>query len=152
MSGLKEINKQDIILIITTLLRIGLGVMFLISSIAKIRMPYDFLGNVYDFEIVGPKLGILIATVLPWLELFVGACLIGGVFISGALLLSVVMSIMFAAVISSAVARGLSISCGCFGSSQSLLDYLTILRSVAIFMVTIIGWLMHLKFNLIFQN
>ena len=150
MSGLKKINKQDIIMAITTLLRVGLGIMFLISSIAKIRMPHDFLGSVYDFEIVGPKLGILIATVLPWLELFVGTCLIGGVFISGALLLSAVMAIMFVIVISSAVVKGLNISCGCFGSSQSLLDYFTILRSVAIFIVTMIGWLTHLKFNLIF--
>ncbi len=68
--------------------RLALGCLFIYGSLPKIRQPYDFLSNVYGYELVGPKLGMLIAMVLPWLELFTGICLVGGIFISGALLAS----------------------------------------------------------------
>jgi len=45
--------------------RIGLGCMFLYSSLPKIRQPYDFLASVYKYELVSPKLGLLIAMVPP---------------------------------------------------------------------------------------
>jgi len=131
---------------IAMLLRVGLGIMFLVSSIPKIRQPYDFLGSVYGFEIVGPNLGLLVASVLPWLELFLGICLIGGVFISGALLITIGLSIMFGVVISSAVMRGMDISCGCFGPSQDKVNYLTIARSGSFILAAILAWILHLKF------
>ena len=64
-------------------IRLALGVIFVISSISKLRQPYDFLASIYGFELVGPKIGLFFAIVLPWLELFVGICLIGGIFVKG---------------------------------------------------------------------
>lgn len=52
--------------------RLALGCIFIAGSIAKLRQPYDFLGSVYNYELVGPGLGAVVAIVLPWLELFVG--------------------------------------------------------------------------------
>ena len=47
------------------LARLGIGCMFLWSSLPKIRQPYDFLSSVYSYELVGPKLGMFVAMTLP---------------------------------------------------------------------------------------
>jgi uncharacterized membrane protein YphA (DoxX/SURF4 family) len=113
--------------------RLGLGCLFLYSSLPKIRHPYDFLSSVYNYELVGPKVGVLAAMVLPWLELLVGICLVGGIFVSGALLVSMAMAGMFTFVITSALYRGLNISCGCFSaSSTEQIGYATLIRACVI--------------------
>jgi putative oxidoreductase len=113
--------------------QLGLGFMFIMSSVPKIRQPYVFLGSVYGFEMVGPKMGVLVAMVLPWAELFAGVCLVGGVFVGGALLASVGMGVLFTFVLASALWRHLDISCGCFGTSLAgKISYVTLIRAVII--------------------
>lgn len=122
--------------------RLGLGCMFLYSSLPKIRQPYDFLSSVYNYELVGPKLGMLTAMVLPWVELLVGICLIGGIFVSGALLVSIGMCAMFSFVIASALYRGLNISCGCFSaSSAEQIGYTTLIRALVIMLISAVAYL-----------
>ena len=117
--------------------RLGLGFMFIVSSLPKIQRPYPFLGSVYGYEIVGPKLGVLVAVVLPWVELFAGVCLVGGVFVGGALLASMGMGALFTFVLGSALYRHLDISCGCFNtSSAGKISYLTLIRAIVITVVS----------------
>ncbi|MFC1738396.1 MauE/DoxX family redox-associated membrane protein [Planctomycetota bacterium] len=122
------------------LVRLALGCLFIYSSLPKIRQPYDFLSSVYSYELVGPKLGMLIAMVLPLLELFTGICLVGGIFISGALLVSIAMATMFTFVITSVLYRGLEISCGCFGpSAKGMISYATLIRACIILLFSFIA-------------
>lgn len=124
------------------IVRIGLGCMFLWSSLPKIRQPYDFLSDVYSYELVGPKLGMLVAMTLPWMELLVGICLVGGIFVGGALLAGVGMGAMFTFVIASALYRGLEISCGCLSSSAGdQISYLTLVRAIVILLLSLGAWL-----------
>jgi len=90
--------------------RLDLGCIFLYSSLPKIRQPYDFLSSVYNYELVGPKIGMLVAIVLSWLELFVGICLVGGIFVGGALLASIAMASMFTFVLASVLYRVLRLA------------------------------------------
>jgi len=121
--------------------RLGLGCLFLWSSLPKIRQPYDFLSSVYNYELVGPKLGMLTAMTLPWLELLVGICLVGGIFVSGALLVSVGMAAMFTFVLTSALYRGLQISCGCFGTNAEIIGYSTLIRALVILLFSIAAYI-----------
>ena len=122
--------------------RLGLGCLFLWSSLPKIRQPYDFLSSVYNYEIVGPRLGVLVAMTLPWAELLVGVCLVGGIFVSGALLVSIAMAAMFIFVIASALYRGLAISCGCFSASGAgAIGYSTLIRACAILLFSIAAYI-----------
>lgn len=147
MSGSKvKINFKEKITslmpTITKLLRFGLGIMFLTSSVPKIRQPYDFLSSVYNYELVGPKLGVLVAMVLPWAELLVGICLIGGIFVSGALLVSIAMGAIFSFAVASALQRELNISCGCFSaSSTEQISYVTLIRALVIMLISAIAYL-----------
>jgi uncharacterized membrane protein YphA (DoxX/SURF4 family) len=126
----------------TLAIRLALGCLFLWSSLAKIRQPYDFLSSVYNYELVGPKLGMLTAMVLPWLELLVGLCLVGGIFVSGALLASAGMAAMFTFAVASALYRSLEISCGCFApSSTEIIGYSTLIRTLVILLLSIAAYI-----------
>ena len=120
---------------------LGLGCLFLWSSLPKIHQPYDFLSSVYSYELVGPKLGMLLVITLPWLELLVGVCLVGRIFISGALLASIGMASMFTLVLSSALYRGLEISCGCFGANAGIITYSTLIRAFVILLASIAAYM-----------
>jgi len=135
------ITRQRVAAGFALVVRIVLGCMFLYSSLPKIRQPYDFLSSVYEYELVGPKLGLLIAMVLPWAELMVGVCLLGGIFVGGALLASVVMGAMFTFVAGSAMYRGLEISCGCFSaSSLEQIGYSTLIRACMIALISVAAY------------
>lgn len=122
--------------------RLALGCLFLWSSLPKIRQPYDFLSSVYNYELVGPKLGVLVAMVLPWLELLVGICLVGGIFISGALLASIGMAAMFTFVLAWSLYQDLEISCGCFSASGGeLISYSTLIRACVILLFSIAAYI-----------
>ena len=139
---LKTITRQRLRSGFTIAVRLGLGCLFLYGSLPKIRQPYDFLSSVYNYELVGPKLGMLAAMVLPWAELLVGICLIGGIFVSGALLVSIGMGAMFSFVIGSALYRGLNISCGCFSaSSVEQIGYTTLIRACVIMLLSMAAYI-----------
>ena len=120
------------------LTRVGLGCVFLSSSLPKLRQPFDFLGSVYDYQIVGPHLGFVVAAVLPWAELIVGIALIAGIFTRGALLLSAAMAAMFAFAAAVALRYGLAISCGCFSTSGgNMVSFMTLIRAIAILLASL---------------
>jgi hypothetical protein len=129
-------NRERLLSAFVLVVRLGLGFMFIVSSVPKIRQPYMLLGSVYGYELVGPKIGVLVAMVLPWVELFAGICLIGSVFVGGALLASLGMGVLFTFVLSSALWRQLDISCGCFSSSAGKISYLTLIRAIVITLVS----------------
>ncbi len=125
--------KRRLVAGLVLVVRLAVGCIFIASSIPKLRQPYDFLASVYSYELVGPELGVIIAMVLPWLELLVGICLVGGIFVTGALLASIGMCAMFSFVLASALWRGLEISCGCFNpSGTGVIGYWTAVRAAAL--------------------
>lgn len=148
-----DISKRERLLNgFTSFARLGIGCLLLWSSLPKIRQPYDFLSSVYNYEIIGPKLGMLMAMTLPWLELLVGVCLVGGIFVSGALLAAAGMAAMFTFVLASALYRGLEISCGCFGTNKEIISYLTLIRACLIFLFSIAAYTCVVILQLRTQN
>lgn len=123
--------------------RLALGAVFILSSLPKLRQPYAFLANVFEYELVGPRTGVVVATVLPWIELTLGVCLLGGVLTAGAFLTSAVLGAVFVFVQASALYRGLAISCGCFHSSDGggMVSYLTLTRAVLVMLAAAVAYL-----------
>ncbi len=74
------ITKKQSILV----LRIILGGIFVYASTDKILHPAAFAEMIYNYQIVPDFLINLSALVLPWLELFIGVCLISGKWMPGA--------------------------------------------------------------------
>ena len=97
-----------------TLLRVTLGCVFIVASIDKIADPYAFAASIGNYKIVSGTPAMFVATILPWIELLAGLGLLFGVFLRGSALLTLIMLATFTILASSAMLRGLDISCGCF--------------------------------------
>ena len=133
MFRLRMPRRDQVLAAFVLVVRLGLGFTFILSSMPKIRQPFIFLGSVYGYEIVGPQMGVLVAVVLPWLELLVGVCLVGGVFVGGAFLASIGMGALFTFVLAWALWWHLDISCGCFSTSAAgKISYATLIRAIVI--------------------
>ena len=107
-----------------TLLRLALGGILLWAGLAKLQHPYDFLGAVYSYALLGPNAGWWLAATLPWLEVGVGISLIVGVWQPGGAFLALTLCTMFTVAQASAAAEGLRIPCGCaVGNTPEFVSY-----------------------------
>ena len=120
-----EIPASSAALGITSVARVGssvfwtrllLGVVFVVASADKILDPAEFARTVRNFQILPDALVNLTALILPWLELLIGLCLPIGCWLGGATLLANGMLAVFFGSLVFNWARGLDVSCGCFGS------------------------------------
>ena len=89
-----------------------------------------------------PSWGEFSALSAPWLELLLGVCLVGGIFLSGALLTSLGLMAFFTFVHASVLYRGLAISCGCFrSSSQEMISYWSVTRNSILLLLCLLLFL-----------
>ncbi len=116
--------------------RICLGLMFIYASLDKIAHPEEFAKQIGYYKALPFGLENVLAIVLPWTELIVGICLIAGLLVDGATLLSIIMMLVFILAISQAILRGIDITCGCFkvSTDSDKLGLDTIIRDI-IFLV-----------------
>ena len=96
-------------------LRIGVGAAVYAGAI-KLGDPLQFADNIASFRILPGSFINPLALSLPIFEVLSGGLLAAGWFRRPAALAIVIVSAVFLAAIASALARGLTIDCGCFGS------------------------------------
>ena len=104
--------------IILLLLRLALGGVFIYAGALKIVDAPGFAKAVHHFQLTPWPVSLLLAIYLPWLEVLAGLALIVRRLALGASLALVIMSAVFLIALSIAWARGLDISCGCFGKEE----------------------------------
>ncbi len=100
---------------VVLVLRVAVGVLFVWAGGAKIGHADLFAAQIAAFGIVPHGLIAPMALLLPFFEVLLGGYLIVGLFTRAAAIVAVVQLAIFAGAIGSAVMRGLSLSCGCFG-------------------------------------
>jgi len=91
------------------------GLAFLIAGFPHWSNSYFFLGSVYAYKLVEPGVGQMIAMTMPVIQLVLALCFLIRVFLDASHLATLFLLICFTTVQTSAVVRGLDISCGCFG-------------------------------------
>lgn len=100
--------------IVILLLRFYLGGLFLYASLHKIHDTVQFKNIIANYEIL-PYWSINItAIVLPWIEFFVGAFLIVGIFVRSCAMMQIMLLAMFIFATGFNISRGLKVYCGCF--------------------------------------
>ena len=104
--------------IILLVLRLALGGVFIYAGALKIVDAQGFAKAVHHFQLTPWTVSLVVAVYLPWLEVLAGLALIVRRLALGASLALVVMSAVFLIALSTAWARGLDISCGCFGKEE----------------------------------
>lgn len=97
------------------ILRMVLGGVFLYAGILKMQAPQSFADSIATFQLLPITFINLLAISLPVFEMAVGVMLIIGVKPDLAAFSVLILTVVFAAALVSALARGLKIDCGCFG-------------------------------------
>lgn len=100
------------------LLRVILGGIFVYAGAAKIGNPQAFADSIATFQLLPPQLVNLVALGLPVFEILVGGMLIFGIYEHQAALALLGLMAVFVIFLFQAIARGLEVDCGCFGSGQ----------------------------------
>ena len=101
---------------INLVLRMVVGCVFVYAGAIKIVDPAKFAIAVGNYRAVPYELTNLVAIIVPWIELIAGALVIAGVRLWAASTVIAGLTLIFLLLISSALMRGLSIECGCFGT------------------------------------
>ena len=124
--------KNDLKNMLVLICRIFLGFLFIYASLEKILQPEEFAKQVGYYKALPFGLENLLAILLPWTELIVGICLLAGLLVDGATLLSIIMNLVFILAISQAMIRGIDITCGCFkvSADSEKLGLHTIIRDI----------------------
>ena len=104
---------------LAALFRIALGIIFIAAAWPKLIAPAAFAEKIAHYHILPYQALHLGAITLPWIELLSGLALVLGVAIRPNLLVVGALLTLFIGAISSALARGLDISCGCFSLTET---------------------------------
>ncbi len=96
-------------------LRIVLGAIFVTAGALKVGDPVAFADSIWAFHLVPNAVVMPMALMLPVFEITAGALLIIGRITGTAAMAILLLTAVFTAAIGSALARGLTLDCGCFG-------------------------------------
>lgn len=119
--------------------RLALGALFVVAGILKLRDASAFATDIANYQLF-PQMAALVAAILPWTEIVAGVVLLVHPVASwrrAAALCIAAMMVVFTAAAGTAVARGLDVSCGCFGSESSPLTAWTLVRDVLLLAVAV---------------
>lgn len=105
-------------IITRVLLLAAVGGIFAYAGILKALDPATFASDIAHYHILPWPFAAMLALYLPWLEIVSAAALLIKKFRAAALGLILGMTLIFLVALVSAAARGLDISCGCFGSGS----------------------------------
>jgi uncharacterized membrane protein YphA (DoxX/SURF4 family) len=119
--------------------RVFIGLLFIVSSLDKIVDPAAFARSVSNYGMLPAWMPMLVATILPWLELLCGLGVLFGLFLRGSSLLLTAMLALFTLAVVSAWLRGLDISCGCFSQDPSAerIGWMKVVQDVTLFALTL---------------
>jgi hypothetical protein len=96
-----------------------IGVVFAWAALAKIGDVRAFAVDVHNFRIVPIAVENLVALTLPWIELVAAMSLVLGVRARSGAIVSLALLVAFTLAVAAALARGLDIECGCFGTGDA---------------------------------
>jgi uncharacterized membrane protein YphA (DoxX/SURF4 family) len=96
-----------------------LGLTFVYASYHKILAPADFAKIIYGYDLFPAGMINLIAIIVPFVELFVGLALIGGIYSRAAVMVLNAMLVFFIIILSYNLLRGHEFDCGCFALESS---------------------------------
>lgn len=114
-------GKTETMSIVGLLARLAVGGVFVYAGALKLLAPAEeFAFAIETYKLTGPELSLRAANIMPWLELYAGLLLTGGIFTRFSALFCGAMLVFFEALLAQAWLRGLPVtSCGCFGSGGS---------------------------------
>lgn len=114
------------------ILALLIGAVFVYAGVNKLVDLNKFASDVYAFRLLPWNGAVAVAFYLPWLEVLCGVALQWQRMYAGALLILMTMTGGFMATVASAIARGLDVSCGCFGRQSAEGLWVTLMLDAAL--------------------
>lgn len=99
--------------------RIAVGVVFVVSTLSKVRQPRAFANGVRQYDVLPPGLSYVIGLILIPAEAITAFLLITGYFSPLGVLAALCLLLCFGLGVTINLLRGRSLSCYCFGSASS---------------------------------
>ena len=123
-------------------LRVALGGVFVYAAWVKLRLPWQlFAGAIEDYKLVPAWSVIPLARSLPWAELLIGLLLVSGRWLRTASAACSLLLAVFFALMVRAFAKGMEISCGCFGPGETI-SWFTLLRDGSLLVASLgVTWM-----------
>jgi putative oxidoreductase len=109
--------------VVWRIIAILIGALFVYAGAVKIIDPAAFARDIDNYKILPWQPSVWLAFYLPWLEVLAGLALIMRVLFRGAVLIVTGLMIVFVVASIVAKARGLDVSCGCFGHASQYLNF-----------------------------
>jgi len=106
----------------TLAFQLSLGIVFLFSSLPKLRRPLAFTGAVVEYKILPAQVAHVFAFALIPLEAFLAVAFLTGWWIDIALPLAAVLLSLFLIAVAINLRRGRNIPCGCLGNTSELIS------------------------------
>ena len=100
-----------------------IGGIFIYAGVIKAMDPVGFANDIDNYKILPWPLTVRLAFYLPWLEILCGLAMILGLLYRGGLLILTMLISIFIIASVIAKARGLDITCGCFGHASKYLSF-----------------------------
>ena len=122
-SNAQRVEPKSQSTLVWRILAIVVGALFVYAGAVKIGDPARFAGDIQNYHVFPWVVNLPLAFYLPWLEIFCGLALISRRLYSGALALVLGLLVVFIAASIAAKARGIDISCGCFGHVSDQLSF-----------------------------
>jgi uncharacterized membrane protein YphA (DoxX/SURF4 family) len=104
--------------VVMLLARLALGGVLIYAGVVKVPYPAAFAEAVANFDILPPFGNWVVALALPWAEIVIGLLLICGLWLRYSAAVTVLMFLGFGGAVLLALARGIDIECGCFGTDD----------------------------------
>jgi uncharacterized membrane protein YphA (DoxX/SURF4 family) len=125
------------------LLRLGLGALLVTAGLGKLADPTAFAVEVANYRLL-PGLAPYLAVTLPGVEIAIGLglVLLPAPWRRAAALAATVLMGLFTVAVTQVVARGINVSCGCFGGESGPVTFYTVGRDLALLAAS--AWLLRL--------
>ncbi|MDI6809073.1 MAG: MauE/DoxX family redox-associated membrane protein [Candidatus Eisenbacteria bacterium] len=118
-------------------MRIIVGVIFILASVYKVGNPDHFRAVVAEYRLMPEQLVPLVAVTLPWVEFICGVMLILGVYSRSNALIVVGVLCVYIAGMTINLSRGLVHDCGCFDFFNEEIGIGTIVRDLVFLILAI---------------
>ena len=115
-----DLPSRDILWRIVGLI---IGGIFIYAGVIKAMDPVGFANDIDNYKILPWPLTVRLAFYLPWLEILCGLAVILGLLYRGGLLILTMLISIFIIASVIAKARGLDITCGCFGHASKYVSF-----------------------------
>lgn len=102
---------------------IVIGGLFIYAGVVKIIDPGEFARDIDNYKMLPWQSSVWLALYLPWLEIFCGLALITRILFRGGVFIVTALMSLFIIISIAAKARGLDVSCGCFGHASKYLNF-----------------------------